>query len=120
MADTLAYLRQHCEFNRTRCWRWASAYEGPYAILGPKTPRLRRRGILPATEPRCENYIKKLWRRRARLIIWGTRTRHERRPRCWNTYRQDTIAHEELEVHIFRTCSTANMMRGEPRRRSIL
>lgn len=109
MADTLAGLRKHPQFNG-RAAAMGFCYGGPYAILGPK--RLGYDAGISVHGTQLLDFIKDLdGVAQPVCIIWGDLD-HAAPPPVQEAYRGVPSRMKNVEVHIFPGVLHGYMMRG--------
>lgn len=109
MADTLAELRKHPQFNG-RAVAMGFCYGGPYAILGPK--RLGYDVGISVHGTQLIDFVKELdGVTKPICIIWGDQD-HAAPPPVQEAYRAVPSRLKNVEVHIFPSVLHGYMMRG--------
>lgn len=109
MADTLAEVRKHPQFNG-RAAAMGFCYGGPYAILGPK--RLGYAAGISCHGTQLMDFLKELdGVTQPVCIIWGDQD-HAAPAAVLNAYRGVPSRMKNVEVHVFPGVLHGYMMRG--------
>jgi len=112
MADTLAEIRKHPQFNG-RAAAMGFCYGGPYAILGPK--RLGFDAGISCHGTQLGDFLKDLEGvSQPVCIIWGDQD-HAAPPPVQEAYRAVPARMKNVDVNIFPGVLHGYMMRGNPK-----